>query len=85
MEQSYKIIGVQSENGFKKLKLKPMENQVEEKKPLNVMAALKDINGFVSQTTDMFSKTVHIDMISVPDEVYKSMGLMIDGMFTISY
>ena len=85
MEQTYKIVGVQSENGYKKLKLKPLEKEVNEKKKLNVLGALNDINGFIGETKNMFTGSIHVDIICVPDAEYVKRGLVIDGMFTITY
>jgi len=86
MEQTYKIIGIQSGNGYKKLELKPLETLVQDKEKDDLFSAAKmGFGGVIQKTAKMYSQQRLIDVIRVPDEEYKRMNLEIDATFTISY
>jgi len=86
MEQTYKIIGIQSGNGYKKLELKPLETLVQDKEKDDLLSAAKlGFGGVIKKTAQMYSQQRLIDVIRVPDEEYELMNLTIDGTFTISY
>jgi len=85
MEQTYTIVGIQSNNGYKKLELRPLESIVSEKESIDPLEALKNIGGLVQRTQKMYSKNRIIDIIRVSDKTYRDMNLEIDGSFTIKY
>lgn len=86
MEQTYKIIGIQSGDGYKKLELKPLETLVQDKEKDDLFSAAKmGFGGVIKKTAQMYSQQRLIDVIRVPDETYEQMHLEIDSTFTINY
>lgn len=85
MEQTYKIVGIQSSNGSKKLELRPLESIVTERESVNPLEAIKNLNSLVQRTQQMYSKNRIADIIRVSDKTFKDMDLKIDGTFTIKY
>lgn len=84
-EKSYMIVGIRSENGKKRLELKPVEDMVQKQEEINPMAALKNISGLVEKTKQMYSKGKNMDIIRISDDEFKELDLQIDGGFTIKY
>ena len=85
MEQTYKIIGIRSGNGYKKLDLIALENTLQQNEKVDPLDALKNFGGLVQKTSQMYMKQKQIDTIRVPDTVYVEKQLGIDGTFTITY
>ena len=85
MEQTYKIVGIGSGNGYKKLELKQIENMVNENDEVSITDALKSMSGLVQKTQNAFLKSKQFDVIRIPDKLFKELHLEIDGLFTISY
>jgi hypothetical protein len=86
MEQTYKIIGIQSGDGYKKLELKPLETLVQNKEKDDLFGAAKmGFGGVIKKTAQMYKQDLRYDIIRVPDEEYKRMHLEIDSTFTINY
>ena len=52
---------------------------------IDPLQALKNIGGLVQKTSQMYMKQRQIDVIRVPDQVYKDKNLSIDGTLTITY
>jgi len=88
MEQTYKIVGIHSEQGCKKLCLVALENMMQKQEtvdPLAALNALKNMSGLVQKTSEMYLKQKQVDHIRVPDSVFKEKQLAIDETFTINY
>lgn len=85
MEQTYKIIGIQSMKGYKKLELQPLENLVQEEYKVDTMGLLKNIGGFMKDVQTMYTKDQAIDILRIPDKVFNEKELQLDGTLTITY
>jgi hypothetical protein len=85
MEQTYKIVGIQSMKGYKKLELQPLENLVEEDIKVNTMSLLKNVGGFMKDVQKMYGKDVAMDILRIPDDVFSEKKLVLDGTLTITY
>lgn len=86
MKQTYVIVGVHNEDGYKRLELKPLESYVDKKKEMKpgLLDGL-NISGMVRQVSGMYQQNMRVDIVRVPSDVYNEMKLTIDGEFTISY
>jgi len=85
MEQTYKIVGIHSEQGCKKLCLVALENMMQKQETVDPLAALKNMSSLVQKTSEMYLKQKQVDHIRIPDSVFKEKQLAIDETFTINY
>jgi hypothetical protein len=83
MKQTYVIVGIHNEDGYKRLELKPLESFVDKKK--EIKPSLLNISSMVRDVGNMYQQNMRVDIIRIPVDAFKDMKLVIDGEFTISY
>ena len=85
MKQTYRIVGIRSLDGFKKLELQPMDEMVQENKEVNLGDIMKNIGGFTKETARRFQKYQSFDVIRVSDLAFSEGKYELDGLFTIEF
>lgn len=85
MKQTYRVVGIRSMDGYKMLELQPIDDMVSEKKDVNAVDVLKNLNSFTRDTVKNFRKYQVFDKIRITDDEFVNRDIGIDSMFSIDF